>query len=87
MSKGCVPIQLSTMSYADIKRGEEQAEADRLLGALVRKMPKGSKLYRCVSQDSWNAYNGELCRDANGHSPEQVLAAALEGEGVESREP
>lgn len=76
--------------FAIIDAVRPEDENDSNLGQLVRKMPKGSKLYRCVSQDSWNAYNGELCRDANGHTPEQaltsVLGAALQSEGVEQME-
>lgn len=72
------------MYYADLKRGEEQAEADRLLGQLVRKMPKDHSLthYGRMWAVEKNTSEGTLLGDWQ-HTPEQALKAALEGEGVE----
>lgn len=73
------------MYYADLKRGEEQAEADRLLGQLVRKMPNFSLLEH-FENGKWVFYasDTELQAFPDGFdTPEQALKAALEGEGVE----
>lgn len=63
------------MYYADLKRGEEQAEADRLLGQLVRKMPKDTSLIH-DSVNEWMVQGRVLRR---GNTPEEALKAALEG--------
>lgn len=60
--------------------------ADAELGQLVRKMPSGSTLANYSGNWYCDTQAGRYTSSGFG-TPEQALTAALQSEGVESREP